>query len=107
MRDVPNLGAAHVIQVVTTTISTEEGRQRLKVPDGRSACMERPTSFSRDDHGGWLNREIAGWFHGVFGDRYFIEVQNNGLEVQRQALELSVEVANRMGLPSTASSGAT
>ncbi|HEY4235015.1 MAG TPA: DNA polymerase III subunit alpha [Lacipirellulaceae bacterium] len=47
-------------------------------------------------------REIAAWFHGVFGDRYFIEIQNNGLEVQRQALELSVEVARRMGLPTVA-----
>lgn len=43
--------------------------------------------------------EIAEWFASVFGDRYFIEIQNNGLEVQRQALELAVEVARRMGLP--------
>jgi DNA polymerase III subunit alpha len=47
-------------------------------------------------------REIAAWFHGVFGDRYFIEIQNNGLEVQRQALALSVEVAKQMGLPTVA-----
>ena len=47
-------------------------------------------------------REIAAWFHGVFGDRYFIEVQNNGLEIQKQALELSIEVAHRMGLPTVA-----
>ncbi|MEM8677856.1 MAG: DNA polymerase III subunit alpha [Planctomycetota bacterium] len=43
--------------------------------------------------------EIAGWFHRVFGDRYFIEIQNNGVEIQRQALEASVEIANRLGLP--------
>ena len=43
--------------------------------------------------------EIAAWFHATFGDRYFIEIQNNGLEVQRRALELSVEVARQMGLP--------
>jgi DNA polymerase-3 subunit alpha len=47
-------------------------------------------------------REIAAWFHNLFGDRYFIEVQNNGLEIQQQALELSVEVATRMGLPTVA-----
>ena len=47
-------------------------------------------------------REIAGWFHGVFGDRYFIEIQNNGLEIQKQALALSVEVAKHMGLPTVA-----
>src|SRR5690606_2554902 len=36
-------------------------------------------------------REIAGWFHGVFGDRYFIEIQDNGLEIQRLAKEAAVE----------------
>jgi DNA polymerase-3 subunit alpha len=50
--------------------------------------------------------EIAAWFHRLFGDRYFIEIQNNGLEVQRLALELSVEVARRMGLPLVATSDA-
>jgi DNA polymerase III subunit alpha len=44
-------------------------------------------------------RSIAAWFEGVFGDRYFVEIQNNGLEIQRQAMALSVEVANQMGLP--------
>jgi DNA polymerase-3 subunit alpha len=47
-------------------------------------------------------RELAGWFAKVFGDRYFIEIQNNGLEVQRMALELSVELAKQMGLPTVA-----
>ena len=46
------------------------------------------------------------WFHGVFGDRYFIEIQNNGLEIQRLALERAVEIARRMGLPLVATSDA-
>jgi DNA polymerase-3 subunit alpha len=50
--------------------------------------------------------EIAASFHRVFGDRYFIEVQNNGLELQRMALSLSVEVARQMGLPLVATSDA-
>ncbi|MEO2048954.1 MAG: DNA polymerase III subunit alpha [Pirellulales bacterium] len=50
--------------------------------------------------------EIAAWFHRLFGDRYFIEVQNNGLEIQRAAMEAGVEVANRMGLPLVATSDA-
>ncbi|MEC7680309.1 MAG: DNA polymerase III subunit alpha, partial [Planctomycetota bacterium] len=49
-------------------------------------------------------REIAGWFHGVFKDRYFIEVMNNGVEIQRLQLENAVEMANRMGLPLVATS---
>jgi DNA polymerase-3 subunit alpha len=50
--------------------------------------------------------EIAGWFRGVFGERYFIEIQNNGLEIQRIALEGAVEVARRMGIPLVATSDA-
>jgi DNA polymerase III subunit alpha len=51
-------------------------------------------------------REIAAWFHGVFGDRYFIEIQDNGLEIQRLAKEAAIEVATRMGLPLVATSDA-
>jgi DNA polymerase-3 subunit alpha len=51
-------------------------------------------------------QEVAAWFHGVFGDRYYIEIQNNGLEIQRLALERSVEIARRMGLPVVATSDA-
>ncbi|MCE9545521.1 MAG: DNA polymerase III subunit alpha, partial [Planctomycetia bacterium] len=43
--------------------------------------------------------KIAGWFHQTFGDRYYIEVQNNGLEIQRLAMEGSIDIARRMGLP--------
>ncbi|QDS97304.1 DNA polymerase III subunit alpha [Adhaeretor mobilis] len=51
-------------------------------------------------------KEIAGWFHGVFDDRYFIEVQDNGVEIQRLAKEAAVIVANQMGLPMVATSDA-
>lgn len=50
--------------------------------------------------------EIAAWFHKVFGERYFIEIQNNGLEIQRMAMEGAVDVARRMGLPLVATSDA-
>lgn len=45
------------------------------------------------------SRETAGWYHKVFGDRYFIEVQNNGLDRQRSAMEKALDVARGMGLP--------
>src|SRR5687768_16728533 len=44
-------------------------------------------------------RTVAAWFHQVFGERYFIEIQNNGLEIQRLQMEGAVEVARHMGLP--------
>ena len=49
-------------------------------------------------------REAAAWYHGVFGDRYFIEIQYNGLEQQRIAMEGAIDLGNRMGLPLVATS---
>ncbi|MBM4090462.1 MAG: DNA polymerase III subunit alpha [Planctomycetes bacterium] len=43
--------------------------------------------------------EVARWFHSVFGDRYFIEIMNNGVEIQRLAMEGSVAIARKLGLP--------
>lgn len=48
--------------------------------------------------------EVAKWFASIFGDRYFVEVMNNGVEIQRLALEGAVEVANRVGIPVVATS---
>jgi len=50
--------------------------------------------------------DIARWFQRLFGQRYFIEIQNNGAEIQRLALEGSVEVARRLGIPLVATSDA-
>ncbi len=49
-------------------------------------------------------RDIAGWFHHVFGDRYFIEIMNNGVDIQKIQLENAVEIAKRVGLPLVATS---
>ncbi len=49
-------------------------------------------------------REVANWFAKLFGDRYFIEIQNNGLEIQRLATEGAVEIANSLGIPLVATS---
>ena len=51
-------------------------------------------------------RGVAAWFHEIFGDRYYLEIQNNGLEIQRLALEGTVEIARRMGIPLVATSDA-
>jgi DNA polymerase-3 subunit alpha len=48
--------------------------------------------------------EIASWFQKTFGERYFIEIQNNGLEIQKLALERSVNIAQKLGLPLVATS---
>ena len=48
--------------------------------------------------------DIAGWFQRVFGERYFIEIMNNGLTIQQQQMEGAVELAQRLGLPLVATS---
>ena len=50
--------------------------------------------------------EVARWFQSLFGPRYFIEIQNNGAEVQRLAMEGSIHVAQRLGIPLVATSDA-
>ncbi|HTQ39254.1 MAG TPA: DNA polymerase III subunit alpha [Pirellulales bacterium] len=51
-------------------------------------------------------KEIAAWFHQIFGERYFIEIQNNGLEIQQRQMEGALEVARQTGLPLVATSDA-
>ncbi len=48
--------------------------------------------------------EVAQWFHHVFGDRYFVEIMNNGIDVQKWAMDGAVELASRVGLPLVATS---
>jgi len=47
---------------------------------------------------------IADWFRSVFQDRYFIEIQDNGMDVQKQAMQGALEVARRTGIPVVATS---
>jgi DNA polymerase-3 subunit alpha len=47
-------------------------------------------------------REIAGWFQKTFGDRYFIEIQDNGLDLQRQVNEAALDLARELGVPPVA-----
>jgi DNA polymerase III subunit alpha len=47
-------------------------------------------------------REVAGWFQKTFGDRYFIEIQDNGLDVQRQVTDAALEISRELGIPPVA-----
>ncbi|HEV7998710.1 MAG TPA: DNA polymerase III subunit alpha, partial [Planctomycetaceae bacterium] len=42
---------------------------------------------------------LAAWYQGIFGDRFYLEIQNAGLEIQRQCAEGTIELARRMGVP--------
>ena len=47
-------------------------------------------------------RDVAGWFQKTFGERYFIEIQDNGLDVQRQVTEAALEISRELGVPPVA-----
>ncbi|MBU6295658.1 MAG: PHP domain-containing protein, partial [Planctomycetes bacterium] len=51
-------------------------------------------------------REVAEWFAREFHGNFFIEIQNNGLEIQQQQAEGAIRIANRLGLPLVATSDA-
>src|SRR3989304_9874399 len=44
--------------------------------------------------------ELARWFAGLFGeDNFFIEIQDNGLEIQRRCRAGAVDIASKLGIP--------
>jgi DNA polymerase-3 subunit alpha len=50
--------------------------------------------------------ELAAWFSTLFGKNFYIEIQNNGLEIQRICAQGAIDVAQRLGLPLVASNDA-
>ncbi|APW60991.1 DNA polymerase III subunit alpha [Paludisphaera borealis] len=51
--------------------------------------------------------KLAIWYQQTFGeDNFFVEIQNNGLQIQRDAMERQVDLANRLGMPLVATSDA-
>jgi DNA polymerase-3 subunit alpha len=50
--------------------------------------------------------KLAEWFARLFGPDFYVEIQNNGLEIQKLCGEGAVEIASRLGLPLVATSDA-
>ncbi len=73
-------------------VSSEFSRAVLKGHDTASAIEEA--------------MGVASWFSKTFEDRFFIEIMNNNLRIQKEQLLGAVDVANRMGLPLVATSDA-
>jgi DNA polymerase-3 subunit alpha len=44
-------------------------------------------------------RTLAEWFARVFGKHFFVEIQNNGLDIQKMCAQGAIDIANRLGLP--------
>ena len=47
-------------------------------------------------------KEVAVWHQELFGDRYYIEIQDNGLEIQKIILAEAVKIARELGIPTIA-----
>jgi DNA polymerase-3 subunit alpha len=43
--------------------------------------------------------EVAQYFHGIFKNNFYIEIQNNGLDIQRLCAAGAIDIANKLGLP--------
>lgn len=56
----------------------------------------------RDDEA----EKLAAWYLKVFGDRFYMEIQNAGFDIQKQCMDMTVDLANRMGLPLVATNDA-
>ncbi|HMF15406.1 MAG TPA: DNA polymerase III subunit alpha, partial [Gemmataceae bacterium] len=50
--------------------------------------------------------KLAQWFHARFGKNFYVEIQSNGLDIQRRCAEAAIDIANRIGLPLVATSDA-
>jgi DNA polymerase III subunit alpha len=55
----------------------------------------------------WSEAEaLAKWYHDLFGDRFYLEIQNAGIEIQQICGEKTIDLANKMGLPLVATNDA-
>jgi DNA polymerase III subunit alpha len=50
--------------------------------------------------------KLCAWFAQLFGKDFYVEVQNNGIDVQRICAQGAIDIANKMGLPLVATSDA-
>ncbi len=67
-----------------------------------SACPAAPPASSassscKDDLD--QAKELARWFHRLFGNDFYVEMQNNGLKMQTACAEGAIDIANELGLP--------
>lgn len=44
-------------------------------------------------------KKLAEWYVSIFKDRFFVEIQNNGISAQHEMNVRAIDLANKMGLP--------
>jgi DNA polymerase-3 subunit alpha len=51
-------------------------------------------------------KKLIEWYISVFGDRFYMEIQNAGLDIQKQCMDPTVDLARQYGLPLVATNDA-
>ena len=51
-------------------------------------------------------RKLTAWYEKVFGNRFYLEIQNAGLPIQKECADGTIDIAQRMGLPLVATNDA-
>ncbi len=74
-------------------------------------CLSGCASAEFSDHILHGKREeaekLCAWYQKIFGEEnFFVEIQDNGIQIQRDCAAGAVEIANRMGLPLVGTSDA-
>lgn len=49
---------------------------------------------------------LIAWYERVFGDRFYMEIQNAGFQIQKECGDMTIDLANRKGLPLVATNDA-
>ena len=49
---------------------------------------------------------LTEWYSKVFGDRFYMEIQNAGIQIQKDCIDITVDMANKKGLPLVATNDA-
>ena len=52
------------------------------------------------------SEELLAWYSKVFGDRLYLEIQDSGVQIQKDCLEGTVDLANKLGMPLVATNDA-
>jgi DNA polymerase-3 subunit alpha len=50
--------------------------------------------------------KLVEWYSRVFGDRFYMEIQNAGIQIQKDCMDMTVDLANKKGLPLVATNDA-
>ncbi len=64
-----------------------------------SACVKGEISQHLINQQPKLAKEAAEWYLKVFGDRYYLEIQNHGLEPENIAMPQLIKLAKEMSIP--------